>query len=87
MDRTEVYRIIDTERDYQERMGQQNSWGQGQGASNHSVGDFLSMLQAYLARAHEAYVSNTGDQATLQFVRKLAGICVACMERHGAEPR
>jgi hypothetical protein len=47
----------------------------------------LTMLSAYLHRAQQAYVDNTGDEAALGCVRKLAGIAVACMERHGAPSR
>lgn len=87
MTREEVYALINGEREYQERTGEERGWGGGEGASNHSVGDFLVMLDVYCQRAKDAWASNTGDEAALDMVRKVAGISVACMEKHGAPAR
>lgn len=85
--RNEVYKAIDSERDYQDKKGKDLGWGHGQGAQNHSVGDYITMLQAYTNKLHETYVSSVGDEQSLECIRKIAGIAVSCMEKHGVNPR
>ena len=87
VNRADVYAAIDTERNYQEQKGKELGWGAGQGASNHSIGDFLTLLRVYVGRADDAYANTVGDAEVLNVIRKIAGICVAGMERHGAPPR
>lgn len=90
----EVYTVIDGELAYQEEMARQNGWGQGTGdASNHEVGVFLSLLESYTRKALDAHADATGyrgptnDEAALHVVRKIAGLAVACMVKHGAPQR
>lgn len=85
--RLEVAEVVYEERDYQEEMGAKNNWGNGGGASNHSVGDFMTMIQAYLEEARDQYIHTVGDQAVLHVVRKITALGFACMERHGAPRR
>ncbi len=83
--RDDVYCLIDGERDYQDAM-QVGPNGRTDGKQK-SVGDYLTLLVAYTARACEAHVGRPGDQPALDMVRKIAGIAVQCMEVHGAPPR
>jgi hypothetical protein len=76
--RQEVYKAIDSERDYQEA-----KWG----GHSHEVGAYITMLRTYISRADEAWTSNNGDDAALEMVRKVASIAVHCMEEHGAPLR
>ena len=85
--RAEVYAAIDGEREYQDLMGEANGWGEGAGASNHSVGDFIVLMDEYLARAKKAYADSTGNMPSLDVIRKVAGIAVNCLEKHGAPER
>lgn len=88
MEREDIYKLIDGERDYQEEMGKKYAWGEGKGAANHPVGEFLLMLQEYTRRAIvEWHQPKDGNEAALHMVRKVAGLAVACMEKHGAPPR
>jgi hypothetical protein len=82
MNRQEVYTIVDGERDYQDSLPPSRTDGR-----EHTVGEFLVMLQHYLNQAVEAWTLNPGDGAALDNVRKCAGICVKCMEVHGAPRR
>lgn len=82
MSREGVYRLIDGERDYQNALGPDRTDG-----APRTVGDYLTMMQHYLAKATEAWVMNPGDQEALDVVRKLGGIAVHCMEDHGAPER
>ena len=44
------------------------------------------MLRTYMNKADEAWTLNAGDESALEIIRKMAGICVKCLEDHG-EPR
>lgn len=84
MDRKEVYRILDGERDYQDRCIVNKKWNDPK-----RVGEFLSILRVCLAKAeHEWYhESDTNPANTLAQVRKIGAVAVACMEEHGAPER
>jgi hypothetical protein len=80
--RKEVYSTIDGERDYQDNLPSHRTDG-----SDHTVGDYLVMLDSYLGKAKDAWTFNPGTVASLKQIRKIAAIAVRCMEEHGAEPR
>ena len=77
MNRIDVYRLIDGERDYQDALPPNRTDGREK-----SVGEFMIMLQYYLAKSIEAWTMNAGDTEALKNIRKIAGICVNCMEHH-----
>ncbi len=55
-----------------------------------TVGDELTLLAAYLREAQDVYKESFGDAhetPALHSIRKLAAICVRCMEHHGAPER
>jgi hypothetical protein len=90
MDRSAVYKLIDGEREYQEAMGKKYGWGQGQGASNHSIAEFAWMIEEYSMRLRAEWHQPETDKAkdgSLAMMRKIAGLAVACMEAHGAPER
>lgn len=80
--RKEVYRAIDSERDYQEDLSAKRTDGR-----KHTVGEFLTMLRHYANEADAAWTMNPGDAAALEQIRKIAGIAVNCMEKWGAPKR
>jgi len=82
VERRQVYKLIDGERNYQETLPASRTDGR-----QHTAGEFLVMLQHYVNKAVEAWTLNAGDEAALDQIRKCAGICVHCMEDHGAPPR
>lgn len=83
--RSNVYAAIDSERDYQANVIAEDK--SICGTIPKSLGDYIVMLQAYMNRTHETWVSTPGNEATLHFIRKIAGIAVKCMEQHGAPTR
>jgi hypothetical protein len=83
MDRQEVYRAIDSERDYQDSLIEGGKFEQ----SVHSVAAEILMMEDYVARARKAFTDNYGDEAALEVVRKIAGLAVRCMEHHGVKSR
>ena len=82
MKRKDVYKIIDSERDYQDQLEEDRTEG-----LPHSVGDYVVMLQHYINDATKAWTLNPGDEMAIEVVRKIAGIAVHCMEDHGAKKR
>lgn len=80
--REQVYRAIDGERDYQDRLPPSRT-----DSRSLTVGDSITMLQHYQNEAVAAWTNNAGDEPSLHVIRKIAGICVRCMEEHGAPPR
>lgn len=79
-----VYKAIDGERDYQDSLGPDR---REDSESQHSVGDYLTMLSTYLRKAQDEWTNKPGVTPSLHQVRKLAAICVKCMEQHGAPKR
>jgi len=82
MHRSDVYDAIDTERDFQD------GFIANQGLThNKTVGEFLTLIRAYSAKADSAWVGQPGDAGALEEIRKIAALCVSCMEHHGATKR
>lgn len=79
MDRSDVYKLIDGERDYQDKR-----WPDS-GASE--VGSHLALIDSYIRRAIDAWSNEKGDAGGLDVIRKVAALCVRAMEMHGAPPR
>jgi hypothetical protein len=73
-----VYAYIGAERDYQDSLPPSRTDGQPR-----SIGDYFTMLRYYMRQADEAWTVNPGNGPALDVIRKIAGICVHCMEDHG----
>lgn len=82
MNRTDVYKIIDTERDYQDNLPPSRT-----NYEKHTVGDYITMLHFYMRQLDEAWTMNAGNDEALVVMRKIAGIAVHCMEDWGGYPR
>jgi hypothetical protein len=81
VDRNTVFATIEGERSYQDKM------------SNGKVlpieGEIL-LIDNYLQQAKSAYTKTRNDDEetpTREVIRKIAAICVRCMEHHGSPPR
>lgn len=79
MKREEVYRLIDGERDYQNKV-----WVDS-GANE--VGSHCALIERYARKGLDAWTDNKGDEAGLDVIRKIAALCVRAMEQHGAPVR
>jgi hypothetical protein len=82
--RAEVYRAIDSERNYHDSVVK-NKYGND--AEGHPVAAEILMIEEYAARARKEWTDQKGDEAALNMIRKVAGLCVRCMEHHGAPHR
>lgn len=85
IERERVYDVIDGERAYQDAM-KVGPDGRTDGRQK-SVGDYLTLIRVYSAKADAAYSGSPGDVPSLHEIRKIAAIAVQCMEVHGAHPR
>jgi hypothetical protein len=79
--RSEVYAAIDSERIYQDHL-----WGD-QMINPPSIDAFACYVQGYTNQLVEKCSTSEDVDARLNFFRKVAGLCVACMEQHGAPSR
>lgn len=83
MKRSEVYELIDAERDYQDNFRPMLG---AKSDSDHSVADWVLFLEHLLSEAkYEIYQMD--DAAALQYIRKLTAVGVACMENNDTDPR
>lgn len=82
LERDAVYWMIDGEREYQDKLGDDRTDGR-----NHTPLCYLCMFHTYLNRAIDGWTENPGDDVALDNIRKLAGIAVHAMEDHGAPIR
>lgn len=83
--RNDVYAALDSERDYQDMRKSRD-----QGQEFHSVEEFLLYMEDYLHEARNVASRTWGPEAkpkTLEVLRKVTALGVACMEIHGAPQR
>ena len=79
MIRQMVYNLIDGEREYQDSLHERLNQNQI------PLTGELVLLRAYLRKAEEVYTETFGDseeKPTMDIIRKIAGICVRCMEHN-----
>jgi hypothetical protein len=86
MNREQVYEIISSERDYQDRLKLDTTHPDI--IPELHVGDTLSAIQLNLNKALESwYTESTPHEKTTVYLRKIAALCVQCMETYGGSPR
>lgn len=86
MTRQEVYSAIDTEREYQRVLT--NDPARPDVRWDMHVGDHLTAIQYNLNKAIEAWYKDSNNyEATMEFVRKIAGLCVQAGEMYGMPDR
>jgi hypothetical protein len=84
--RSEVYRAIDREREYQDAQ-------KGNAVSDlprsYSTAEWLNVIATYVRKAQDAWSGPhpAGREQALHEVRKIAALAVICMEQNGAPPR
>jgi len=85
--REEVYQAIDSERAYQDTRWYKDTTASG---GTHTVTEWLVFVQDYLTEAvHQSsrQPEPKASEDVLHTLRKIAAMCVACMEQNGAPPR
>ena len=87
MTRNEVYKLVDSERDYQDkRWGKTLSSGRP-GDGGRTIDEFALYILGYSNNLMYLASHSCDSDSKLDFVRKVAALCVACMEQHGGRPR
>jgi hypothetical protein len=84
--RQEVYAVIDGERDYQDSLAPTSENGEGR----HTYAEFLLYMDDYVQQAKRVASTTWGPDAkikTLDMIRKVTALGVACMEQNGVVPR
>jgi len=91
MERKEVYKVIDTERDYQNKIwsGTKSSRrpSDAPNAMERSIDEFALYIARYSARIVEVCGTTDYKEQKLELFRKMAALCVACGEAHGMPER
>lgn len=82
MNRKDVYKLIDGERDYQDLDVHQV----GHDDSKCSVADWLIFIEKQIEEAKVAVYNLRGDIA-LEHIRKITALGIACMEYNDTKPR
>lgn len=86
MNRLEIYDAIDTERAYQNKGI--NDENRPDMIADLHVGDTLTAIRVNLNKAEEAwYIGSKPHQETLEYLRKVAGLCVQLGEIYGMPKR
>jgi len=87
MKREDVYKLIDEERDYQDR-----KWAAQKGHPHPksdfdlAIADWLIYIERVLSKAKDR-IYYLKEAEALDEVRKIAAVCVACMENNETPPR
>ena len=71
---------------HDERVFQNRKWGSVTDHP-HEVGGYLTIMRKLLTDAEAAWASSRGDEGSLDEIRKVVAVGIACMEQHGAVPR
>jgi hypothetical protein len=74
----DIFAAINDERAYQD-----NKWG----VKQHTVGDFLLIMEAELNEAKQAWIKGTNDNEALKEILQVISVGVACLEQHGCIDR
>lgn len=89
--RSDVYKAIDSEREYQNSRWSRTPADVAAGHNPHSLVEWFTYMKSYTNEALEI-LSRNGDpeeasQMALPFARKVAALGVVAMEQHGAPLR
>jgi hypothetical protein len=85
--RAQVYRAIDSERYYQDALYGATLSSERPGNGDRSVDEYALYIVGYAHELMKQAAKYSNPDEKLHAVRKVAGLCVACMEQHGAPLR
>ena len=86
MERTEVYKRLDTERDYQDLRWSTRRTANGTPDEEKPPAEWINYIEYHVSAAkNEVYNLNTEE--ALAHVRKVAALAVRCLELHGCPER
>lgn len=88
MTRKNVYKTIDSERDYQDRMTKLNP--DGKMVNNFEISHAILNIQEFINEARKKWYMDNPElryQDTMEYLRKIAGVCVKMGEKYGMPAR
>lgn len=85
--RQEVYKAIDSEMNYQQAKWGSSASSGNPGNGNRTIDEFVLYIRGYAEDLAKIASHELDPTKKLDFVRKVAGLCVATMEQHGAPTR
>ena len=86
MNREDVYKVIDTERDFQDKHS--GDLGRPDMLVQMSMGDLLGAIKVNVDKAYAAWYRDHGTYPnTTEFLRKVAALCVKSGEQFGMPHR
>ena len=86
MERKDVYILIDGERKYQQSRHEQKVATHPHRDEDHSIADWVIYIKQHLEDG-EMWIYDLEKDLALQEIRKIAALCVACMEFNETKPR
>ena len=86
MKREDVYKAIDTERDYQDLRWTPRRAANGVADSEKPPAEWINYMEFHLNEAKRAVYELNEEEALAQ-VRKVAALAVRCLELHGCPER
>lgn len=87
MEREEVYKVIDGEREYQDERWSADNHAESRDSLDRTVDEFALYIQRYANNLTDVAGTTDKNEDKLDVVRKIAGLCVACGEKHGLPER
>jgi hypothetical protein len=85
--REEAYRLIDGERDYQDKIWGNTASGDREGDGSRSEDEFALYIHGYSLKLVDQAATFGDAEAKMDIIRKIAGLCVAAMEQHETPER
>ena len=87
MNREQVYKILDGERDYQDLKWGSTFSGNRPGNGDRSIDEFVLYMEGYMRDAvqHASHYADT--ERVLETLRKVAALAIRCFEQHGCPER
>jgi hypothetical protein len=85
--RQQVYEALDSERTYQDAKWGDTRSSNEPGNGERTLDEFALYIVGYAHKLLDIASTFGEPEQKLEFVRKVGGLCVACMEQHGAPKR
>lgn len=82
MERSEIYKVIDGERNYQNSF-----WNAESDLREHDIASFVLYMEHQLSLARTAAATSSPQTPALEHLRKVVALGVKCFEIHGVPER
>lgn len=85
--REEVYKALDSERSYQDKKFDKTLSSDRVGDGSRTIDEFVLYISGLAGELVQLASHLSSPDEKLNMVRKIGGLCVQCMEQHGAPKR